>query len=195
MDSFGLAAASVTRKARTFAWNWKCALMSAVARSAIYAVAMIRGGLPGDSRGGLAVIGIEMLYVTMTAGLYAGLQQKALGLRRRWLGDLGIVVGVPGLSQWLDWLLHRVTGAPAPHRAVVSACVFTLVSALFHRHVMRHGTFLTGGEGRSMADDFRRIPRLVLSFVLWPAAYLRTPPGRLEGLQRMARSSGFEEIA
>ena len=164
--------------------------MSGLVRSAVYAVAMARG-----SRDGLTVIAIEMLYVAFTAGLYAGLQQKALRLRRRWLGDLCIVVGVPGLSQWLDWLLHRAAGAPAPHRAVISACVFTLVSALFHRHVMRHGTFLTGTEGRTMAEDFRRIPRLVLSFIVWPAAYLRALPGRLEGLRGVARSEGAEEVA
>jgi hypothetical protein len=167
----------------TFAWNWKCALMSAVARSVVYAVAMVHSDNRGD-HAGLAVIAVEMVYVTMTAGLFAGLQQKALGIRRRWLGDLGIVVGVPGVSQLVDWLLHRVMGAPAPHRALVSVCVFTLFSALFHRHVMRHGTFLTGEQGCSMADDFRRIPRLLLSFVAWPGNLLRSLPGRLERLVR-----------
>jgi hypothetical protein len=165
--------------------------MSAVARSVVYAVAMARSGL----RGGLAVIAVEMLYVTLTAGFYAGLQQKALGMRRRWLGDLGIVVGVPGISQLLDWLLHRAAGVPAPHRAVLSACVFTLISALFHRHVMRHGTFLTGEQGRSMADDFRRIPRLVLSFVVWPVVVFRSLPERRERLIRANRPDDAEAIA
>ena len=172
-------------------WNWKCALMSAVARSAVYAVTMARSGL----RGGLAVIAVEMLYVTLTAGIYAGLQQNALRMRRRWLGDLGIVLGVPGLSQLLDWLLHRAAGAPAPHHAVLSACVFTLISALFHRHVMRRGTFLTGEQGHSMVDDFRRIPRLVLSFVVWPVALFRSLPGRLERLIRANRPEDAEAIA
>jgi hypothetical protein len=172
-------------------WNRKCALMSAVARSVVYAVAMARSGL----RGGLAVIAVEMLYVTLTAGFYAGLQQKALGMRQRWLGDLGIVVGVPGLSQLLDWLLHRAAGAPAPHRAVLSACVFTLFSALFHRHVMRHGIFLTGEQGHSMVDDFRRIPRLVLSFVVWPVALFRSLPRRLGRLISANRPEDAEAIA
>jgi len=156
-------------------WNWKCALMSAVARSTVYAIAMARGGL----RQGVAVIGIEMLYVTATAGLYAGLQQSALGLRQRRLGDLAIVLGVPGLSQGVDWLLHRAVGAPMPQRALLSVCIFTLVSALFHRHVMRQGTFLTGCQGGTMAEDFRRIPLLVFSFALWPVKLLRTLPERL----------------
>ena len=159
-------------------WNWKCALMSAAVRSVVYAIAMARS----HSAGSLAVVGVEMLYVTLTSGLYAGMQQQALGLRRRWLGDLAIVVGVPGLSQAADWLVHRVAGAPAPHKALFTVCVFTLISALFHRHVMRHGTFLTGERGGSMAEDFRRVPRLVVSFAVWPVALLRSLPARLERL-------------
>ena len=157
------------------AWNWKCALMSAVVRSLVYAVAMLHS----RNVQGFVVIGVEMLYVTFTAGLYAGLQQKALGLRRRWLGDVCIVLGVPGLSQVLDWLVHRAVGAPAPHRALAGAAIFTLLSALFHRHVMRHGTFLTGDKAHSITEDFRRIPRLVVSFVLWPGAVLRSLPVKL----------------
>lgn len=158
------------------AWNWKCALMSAVVRSLVYGLAMMRG-VKGQ---GWAVIGVEMLYVTLTAGLYAGLQQKALTIRRRWLGDVCVVLLVPGLSQVLDWAAHRALGAPAPHRALTSAAVFTLISALFHLHVMRHGTFLTGEREASMAEDFRRMPRLVLSFITWPANALRSLPARFE---------------
>jgi len=159
---------------RLSCWNWKCALMSAVVRSVVYGLAMMHNGL----RDGAAVIAVEMLYVTLTAGLYAGLQQRALEIRRRWLGDLAIVLGVPALSQVVDWMLHRAMGAPAPHRALISVCVFTLISALFHRHVMREGTFLTGAQGLSLKDDFRRIPRLIVSFAASPGVLLRALPMR-----------------
>jgi len=164
-------AGASAKLSRLSCWNWKCALMSAVVRSVVYGLAMTRNGL--------AVIAVEMLYVTLTAGLYAGLQQRALELRRRWLGDLAIVLGVPALSQVVDWLLHRVMGAPAPHRALVSVCVFTLISALFHRHVMRQGTFLTGAQGKSLKEDFQRVPRLVLSFAVSPGILLRSLPVRM----------------
>ena len=164
-------------------WNWKCALLSAVARSLIYAVALSRSGMR-NSGASLAVIAVEMLYVTLTAGLYAGMQQKALGFRRRWLGDLTIVAGVPGLSQGVDWAVHRAAGAPVPPKALLSAIAFTLVSALFHRHVMRHGGFLTGEHGSSMADDLRRIPGLAIGFALWPGIVLRSLAQRLGRLLR-----------
>lgn len=146
-------------------WNWKCALLSATARSLVYLAALAHARL----HGGLAIVAVEIAYVTATAGIYAGLQQQALRLRQRLLGNLAVVVGVPGVAQALDWLVHRAIGPAAPARATVLVCVFTLVSALFHLHVMRRGAFLTGHAGRSLTDDFRRMPRLVLGFLLWPA--------------------------
>jgi len=161
-------------------WNWKCALLSATARSIVYLAAMARSGL----RGGLAIVLVEMVYVTFTAGLYAGLQQKALGLRNRLLGNLAIVAGVPGLAQAFDWLIHRAAGAAAPARATLAVCVFAALSALFHLYIMRRGAFLTGRDGHSLLDDFRRIPRLTAGFVLSPVVFLAATPARL------ARSAG-----
>jgi hypothetical protein len=149
-------------------WNWKCALLSATARSIVYGSAMARSGLQGS----LSVVMVEMAYVTLTAGLYAGLQQKALSFRSRLLGNLTVVLGVPALSQLLDWCAHRATGAVAPAQATLAVCIFAAVSALFHLHVMRRGAFLTGHSGRTLVDDFRRMPRLIAGFVTAPVALL-----------------------
>lgn len=144
--------------------------MSAVVRSLVYLGAMAHS----RQHGSLTIALVEMAYVTATAGLYAGLQQRALAIRSHLLGNLCIVVAVPGLAQLLDWLTHRAVGPAAPARALVAVCVFTLLSALFHLHVMRRGVFLTGAAGRTLADDFRRIPRLVLAFLMLPATLLAT---------------------
>jgi len=150
-------------------WNWKCALLSATARSLIYLVAMTRAHLHGR----LAVVLVEVAYVSVTAGIYAGMQQKALGLRWRSLGNLIIVVLVPGAALVLDWVAHCVTHAVAPPRATVAVGVFALISALFHLHVMRNGAFLSG-HGRSLLDDFRRMPRLIAGFLLKPVTFFAT---------------------
>jgi len=143
-------------------WNWKCALMSATARSLVYLAATIRSGL----RGSLAIVLVEVAYVTLTAGIYAGMQQKTLGLRSRALGNAIVALGVPALAQTMDWITHRLTGPAVAPKAIVAVCVFTLVSAFFHLHVMRNGVFLTGRQGRSLVDDFRRMPRLIAGFVV-----------------------------
>jgi hypothetical protein len=160
-------------------WNWKCALLSATARSAVYLIAMMRvGHTQAGLSAGLPIVLVEMAYVTLTAGLYAGLQQRALSFRSRLLGNLIVVLGVPGLAQALDWLTHRVSGTPAPGKAALAVCVFATVSALFHLHVMRRGAFLTGHRGGSLIEDFRRMPRMIAGFVAVPVVLLAALPGR-----------------
>jgi len=144
-------------------WNWKCALLSATARSLVYLAALARSG-PHKR---LSIVLVEIAYVAATAGIYAGLQQRALSLRSRALGNLTIAIGVPMLSQVFDCLAHRFVGAPVPARALVAVTIFTFVSALFHLYIMRRGVFLSG-QGRSLGDDFRRIPRLIAAFVAAP---------------------------
>ena len=130
----------------------------------VYLAAMAHNGL----RGSFAVVLVEIVYVTLTAGFYAGMQQKALGLRASWLGNAIVVLGVPGLAQALDWTVHRVSGAVVPGRATLAVSLFAALSALFHLHIMRNGVLLTG-SGRSLADDLRRIPWLVAGFMAKPA--------------------------
>jgi hypothetical protein len=169
---------------QTFAcWNWKCALLSATLRSLVYLAAMARSA----PHGRLAMVAVEIAYVTLTAGIYAGMQQRALSLRSRLRGNLVIVLGVPGLAQALDWLTHRAVGPAAPPKALLVVCVFTVLSALFHLYVMRRGVFLTGSTGRTLANDFRRMPRLVLDFVLWPYGMLTGVAARFV---RSAESEG-----
>lgn len=145
----------------------------------MYAVAMAQG----ESHGKLAVVLVEMTYVTMTAGIYAGMQQRALRLGSRFMGNLVIVLGVPGLAQCVDWLVHRAAGAAAPGKATLAVCVFTAASALFHLHVMRRGAFLTGESGRTLAEDFRQMPGLLAGFVLKPVAVSRALVERTRRVQ------------
>ena len=144
-------------------WNWKCALMSAAVRSLIYLVALAKGG----GHAAAVIVLVETGYVTLTAGVYAGLQQQALRLRSRWLGNLIVVAGVPMLAQSLDCLAHRLSGPPVASRALIAVSIFAMISALFHLHVMRNGVFLSG-QGRSLAQDFRNMPRLIAEFVARP---------------------------
>jgi len=155
-------------------WNWKCALLSATARSLVYLAALAHHG----PRGRVSIVAVEIAYVTLTAGIYAGMQQKALLLRSRLLGNCIVACGVPGAAQVVDWLAHRAVGAAVPFRATLAVSIFAGVSALFHLFVMRRGVFLTG-QGRSLGDDFRRIPRLLAGFVMAPYTLTNALVGRI----------------
>jgi hypothetical protein len=156
-------------------WNWKCALMSATVRSIVYLAALAHTG----RRGCLSIVLVEMAYVALTAGIYAGMQQKALSLRNRLIGNLIVVCGVPSLAQLLDWLAHRAAGAAVPGRATLAVCIFTTLSALFHLHVMRRGAFLTNHCGGSLIEDFCHMPRLIAGFMVAPVVFLSALAARL----------------
>ena len=64
-------------------WNWKCALLSATVRSLVYLAVLAHDRL----HSGPAIVAVEIVYVSATAGLYAGLQQRALALRSHFLGS------------------------------------------------------------------------------------------------------------
>lgn len=155
-------------------WNWKCALLSATARSLVYLAALARSG----PHGRISIIAVEIAYVTLTAGIYAGMQQRALRLRSRQLGNIIVACGVPALAQGIDWFAHRAAGGAVPFRAIVAVSIFTGVSALFHLFVMRRGVFLTG-QGRTLGDDFRRIPRMVVGFAMAPYILMTALAGRM----------------
>jgi len=165
-----------SRFARVLAcWNWKCALLSASVRSLVYLVAMAHA----RQHGAWGVVLVEIVYVTATAGLYAGLQQRGLGLRSRLLGTLVVVLAVPALAQSLDWLTHRTVGHAASGRVTGAVCLFTFLSALFHLYVMRKGAFLTGPLGRTLLDDFRSMPRLMMGFLAQPVVWLSNGYARI----------------
>jgi len=157
------------------AWHWKCALLSAVARSVVYLAAMVRT----RSHGRLSIVLVEMAYVTLTAGIYAGMQQRALRLRSRTLGNLTAALLVPAIAQFLDILAHSAVGSPVPARATIAVCVFAAISAAFHVHIMRRGVLLTGAHSHSLAEDFRRIPKLIAEFLFAPVGLISALGGRL----------------
>jgi hypothetical protein len=139
--------------------------MSATVRSLVYLIALARSG----PHGRLSIVLVEIAYVTLTGGVYAGLQQRALSLRSVWLGNGIVAFGVPCLAQLLDWLAHRAAGSPVPFRATLAVSGFATISALFHLFVMRCGVFLTG-RGQSLGEDFRKIPQLMAGFVAAPVS-------------------------
>jgi hypothetical protein len=106
--------------------------MSATVRSLVY----LAGDGPHWPSRHTARRSCEVGYVTLTAGVYAGLQQNALRIRSRLLGNLILVLGVPGLAQVLDWLTHHLTHTVATSRTILARqllrCAFCALT--FARH-------------------------------------------------------------
>jgi ABC-type amino acid transport system permease subunit len=145
-------------------WNWKAALFSVSIRSLTYLFASSRHGLGSGVRAAL----VEALYVALTAGFFSALQQGALKLRPRAMATLTVVLGVPLLAQLCDYSLQHAAGTPNAKSTSIGLTCWALVSAAFHLHLMRNGAMIVGEEARSLGHDMKRVPKLVISFVVAP---------------------------
>jgi len=148
-------------------WNWKTAALNAGIRGSMF---LLAAGRHTGSKGAI----VEIVYVVFNTGFFSAIQQGLLGVRPRWAGNLGIVVGVPVTAQALDYLVHILAKAPNPTGFTLGMLFFSWLSAMFHLHVMQSGTMLMGTSGRSFASDLKAIPGLVVSFVCAPFVWIAT---------------------
>lgn len=158
-------------------WNWKAALITAICRAGACMAALWRSPLHARAHFGA----VEAAYVLLTAGIFSAWQQQAVGVKPRKLAWAITVLAIPlgslaldsGLHLWLDRGNMRALG--------IGALIATLVSAMFHWHVMSNGAMLVGEGTGSFWDDMKRMPRLVVTFVWDPIRYLlnRTPEQEL----------------
>lgn len=136
---------------------------------------------------------VEMGYVLLTAGIFSAWQQQALGIKPRYLAWLVVVMIVPLTSLGADAVAHSLLDHVNAHALGIGALIFTLISAMFHWHVMENGVMIVGEESRTFMSDMKRLPGLVLSFVIAPARWLRELLGT-SSIEPVEESE-FEEAA
>jgi hypothetical protein len=151
-------------------WNWKAALLSAVFRAGACVAALRHNEMHARRHFGI----VEAAYVLLTSGFWAALQQQSLGLKTRRLGWLACVMLIPLSSLTADASLHLWLDHGNMRALGISALIFTLVSAMFHWHVMQNGAMVVGEQSRSFWSDMKRMPWLVASFVMIPVRWIRT---------------------
>jgi len=160
-------------------WNWKSALLSLILRGPIFLVASIRQGWEAS----LAAVFTESLFCVITAGSYGAIVQTLRNAVPQWLTVCFVSLVVPTIFQVAEYTLHRFRGTPHLRLAEIVSVIISGLSALFNWYAMRRGTLLVGGEGDSFGKDLKRLPRLLLNFLI-------VLPGRMaDGMGR--RLSGF----
>jgi hypothetical protein len=149
--------------ARTFvySWNWKSALLSVTLRAPIFLVATLRRSLAAMS---VAVV-VEALYSAAISGCYGAFVQKLRHARPAWVAGLLIVIAMPAVLFWFDYLLHLATAMPNLKGGMAAAGIFSVLSSLFNWFLMSRSSLLVGQEGHSLANDLKRMPRLIVDFV------------------------------
>lgn len=144
-------------------WNWKVAAFSAILRGGIFLVTNLSAGWEA-ARGAMLA---EFVYRALTAGFYGALSQQFGRIEPHWQGTIGAMAFVPALGHLVEFCIHSLRGTPNLGRSIAASVSFSVLSVLFNLYIMRHGAMIVGGEkARPFGEDMRRIPRLILGFVL-----------------------------
>lgn len=148
-------------------WNWKTALCSGLYRAPAFVGVSLRHGLPAAARAGAA----EFLLFALICGLSGAAVERLRHLRPDWLARLIILGVIPASLHLCEFALHAALGTPARRSGLAVSLGLTVVSEAFSWYAMRQGALLTGGEGRRLSDDLRRMPALVRGFLLLPCSW------------------------
>ena len=142
-------------------WNWKSALFSVLNRGSIFLVATLRRGAVEMS----VAVGVEILFAAVAVGIYSAFIQALRFARPRWLANLVIGVGLPGVLLTLDYLAHRYTGMRRIEASMIFLGFWSSLASLFNVFIMRRGVWLVGKQSEPLWRDLARMPALIGSFI------------------------------
>ena len=141
-------------------WNWKSAVTSAIVRGIIFFSTNLTAGFRAAAGAMLAEFG----YRTLLSGSIGSLTQAFRKCEPAWAAALIATALMPVLTHSVEFTVHWLRGTPKLAVSVVTSICFTGVSTLFNLYAMRKGVLVVGG-GSSLADDFKRMPRVIAGFL------------------------------
>ncbi len=153
-------------------WNWKAALITAICRAGACMAALWHSPLHAREHFGA----VEAAYVLLTAGIFSAWQQQALEVKPRRLAWSIVVLAIPLGSLAADSALHVWLDQGNMRALGIGALIATLISAMFHWHVMQNGAMLVGRNSNSFVGDMKRMPRLIATFVWNPIRVVISRP-------------------
>lgn len=143
-------------------WNWKSALLSALIRGSIFFITNLGQGIAAASTAML----IESSFFVVSAGFYGAILQSLRRVHPFWHAVLAVTVILPTLNHTFELILHRWSGTRQITVGVIISIVLSLFSATFNLFAMRSGFLIVGRERQTFWQDMRRMPRLVIEFLL-----------------------------
>jgi hypothetical protein len=158
-------------------WNWKNAILSACLRGAIFFVANIDNGLDCALR----VLIVDAAFRLPLAGTSGAIIQAFDSAEPAWAASLAVVAVLPAASHVIEFAVHWMAQTPGLMGGILASVAFSAVSAMFNLFAMRRGVLVVGVGARPLADDLRRLPSLVLEFLLAPLRALKKGTGIFSG--------------
>lgn len=143
-------------------WNYKSAVTSSGFRAGLFFATNISAGLSAAT----AALATEFWLRFITAGGYGALTQAFRRAEPERRAVLTALVVVPAVGHAVELAVHWARGTPNLQVSIGASIVFTLISTSFNLFAMRRGVFTTGAGSRTLVDDLRQMPALVVSFTM-----------------------------
>lgn len=142
-------------------WNWKTALTSSWVRSGIFLAVNASAGWGAAQAAWLT----EFVFRLATSGFYGSLTARFRLVEPRWAATACAAILLPVVSHAGEFLVHWARGTAELWTSLAVSALFTVFSTTFNLHVMRAGALTVGAGSRSLADDLRAMPGLLLDFI------------------------------
>lgn len=145
-------------------WNWKSALLSSGTRAILFFFVNLAAGLDAA----FAAMITELMFRGTTAGFYGAITQAFSRATPTWAAMITAMVLLPILTHSMEFGIHWLRGTEKLTASVFASCVFTALSTLFNLFAMSQGALIVGAGRQSLAQDMRRMPRLLGAFLAAP---------------------------
>jgi hypothetical protein len=145
-------------------WNWKAALLSSLMRGSIFFSVNLFASLGAA----LSALGTELAFRPVMSGFYAGMTESFRSTEPSWAGTLIVILILPAINHIVELSIHWMRGTQKLGASIIVSVSFSVLSGLFNIFAMRRNVLIIGEGRRSLLDDLRRVPRVLLAFLATP---------------------------
>jgi len=142
-------------------WNWKAATLSASCRATIFFVVTMPAGLEA----GLRAMATEMAFRIVASGALGSATQIFRTATPPAVATVVALLVIPAAGHLGEYTVHSLAGTARLGENIAVSVAFSVVTTAFNLFAMRRGALIVGDGQRSLADDVRRLPGLIVGFV------------------------------
>jgi len=146
-----------------YRWHWKNAIASAAFRSVVFFVGNLAGGHQAAWRAG----GIEFVLRIPLVGMLAAAAQSFRTVEPAWAATCVAAVTLPAIAIGVEFVVHSALSTPELLTSVGASIACSVLSTTLTLFLTRRGVMVVdGGSQAPLANDLRRLPRLLVEYAL-----------------------------
>jgi hypothetical protein len=146
-----------------YRWHWKNAIASAVFRSVVFFVPNLASGHHAAWR----AAGIEFVLRIPLVGVLAAAAQSFRAVKPAWVATCFAAIVLPAVAIGVEFVVHWVLRTPELAAGIGTSIVWSMVSTTLTLFLTRRGVMVVAVDDQSpLADDLKRLPRLLVEFAL-----------------------------